>query len=90
MIATVVPPRHCHHCNTTWAICVNRREYQSDPCCRRCDHEDRPRICATCGATDTACAVKAGVGGRVCCESCSHVVTRKVNPTNDRETEMTI
>lgn len=77
MIAAAVLPRHCQHCNTTWATCVDHREYRSAACCERCDHDDdRPRLCTGCEADQYACAVKAGHGGRVCCPACSHVVAR--------------
>ena len=76
MIAAVVPPRRCRSCETTWPSCMDKREYQSLPCCRACDHDDRVRTCAGCAADEFICARKASNGGRVCCESCPHVVAR--------------
>ncbi len=80
MIAAGVPPRRCRSCQTTWAICVDHREYRSTACCQRCDHDDRVRTCAGCEADQFSCARKASNGGRVCCERCTHVQVRKAEP----------
>lgn len=79
MIAAGLPPRRCHSCQTTWPSCMDKREYQSLPCCTGCDHDgDRPRLCTGCGADNLVCARKSANGGRTCCLGCSHVVVRQV------------
>ncbi len=77
MIAAGVPPRRCRNCQTTWASCVDAREYRSAACCTGCDHDDdRPRTCDECGAYSLACARKSAFGGRACCSACTHVQIR--------------
>ena len=39
MILAAYPPDRCHHCHTTRASCLDKREYRHEPCCARCQHQ---------------------------------------------------